>query len=118
MEMNNRAMPKKKNAKEITLRSSAAEYLTFVAATGDNPQSIEMRYQDENIWLTQKMLAVLYDVEVPTINYHLKKIFEDKELSENSVIRKFLITASDGKSYDTKHYALEAIIAVGCKDHA
>jgi hypothetical protein len=101
--------------RQISLRSSAAEYLTFAAATGDNPQSIEMRYQDENIWLTQKMLAVLYDVEVPTINYHLKKIFEDKELSEDSVIRNFLITASDGKSYDTKHYALEAIIAVGFK---
>jgi hypothetical protein len=74
-----------------------------------------MRYQDENIWLTQKMLAVLYDVEIPTINYHLKKILKDNELSENSVIRNFLITASDGNSYDTKHYALQAIIAVGFK---
>jgi hypothetical protein len=74
-----------------------------------------MRYQDENIWLTQKMLATLYNVEVPTINYHLKKIFEDKELSEDSVIRNFLITAADGKSYNTKHYALQAVIAVGFK---
>ncbi|MFP3089662.1 virulence RhuM family protein [Treponema sp. TIM-1] len=106
---------KKHPPKQITIRSSAAEYLTFVAAMGDNPQSVEMRYQDENIWLTQKMLATLYNVEVPTINYHLKKIFEDRELSEDSVIRNFLITAADGKSYNTKHYALQAIIAVGFK---
>ena len=100
---------------EITIRSSAAEYLTFVASTGDNPQSIEMRYEDENIWLTQKMLATLYDVEVNTINYHIKKIFEDNELQENSVIRKFRITASDGKDYNTNHYDLQMIIAVGFK---
>jgi hypothetical protein len=103
----------KKN--EITIRSSAAEYLTFIAATGENEQSFEMRYEDENIWLTQRMLATLYDVEVPTINYHIKKIFEDSELSADAVIRKFLITASDGKTYDTKHYALQMIIAVGFK---
>lgn len=71
---------------EITIRSSAAEYLTYIAATGDNPQSIEMRYEDENIWLTQKLMAVLYDVDVRTINYHIKKILEDGELNENSVI--------------------------------
>ena len=105
----------KKKTNLPTIRSSAAEYLTFVAATGDNPQSVEMRYEDENIWLTQKMLAELYDVEIPTINYHLKKIFEDSELSENSVIRNFLITASDGKNYETKHYDLQVIIAVGFK---
>ena len=101
--------------KQPTIRSSAAEYLTFIAATGDNKQSFEMRYEDENIWLTQKMMAVLYDVEVPTINYHLKKIFEDSELNESSVIRNFLITASDGKDYVTKHYNLQTIIAVGFK---
>jgi hypothetical protein len=71
----------KKNI-NISIRSSAAEYLTFVASTGNNPQSLEMRYEDENIWLTQKMLATLYDVEVHTINYHLKKIFEDNKLKE------------------------------------
>ena len=71
---------------EITIRSSAAEYLTFVASTGDSDESIEMRYEDENIWLTQKMMAVLYDVDVRTINYHIKKIFEDSELQENSTI--------------------------------
>jgi len=105
----------KKKKNEITIRSSAAEYLTFIAATGDNPQSIEMRYEDENIWITQKMMAMLYDVEVHTINYHIKKIFSDTELQELSVIRNFRITAADGKSYDTKHYNLQMIIAVGFK---
>lgn len=105
----------KKNTKEITIRSSAAEYLTFVAAAGDDKNSVEVRYEDENIWITQKMLAVLYEVETNTINYHIKKIFEDSELSEDSVIRNFRITASDGKSYDTKHYNLQMIIAIGFK---
>ena len=100
---------------EITIRSSAAEYLTFVAATGDDRNSVEVRYEDENIWITQKMLAVLYEVETNTINYHIKKIFEDSELQEDSVIRNFRITAADGKSYDTKHYNLQMIIAVGFK---
>lgn len=109
-------MPKsKKSEKEISIRSSAAEYLTFVAATGDSNDSVEVRYEDENIWITQKMLATLYDVEVPTINYHIKKIFDDAELQADSVIRNFLITAADGKSYNTKHYSLQMIIAVGFK---
>ena len=105
----------RKTKKEITIRSSAAEYLTFVAATGDSKESVEVRYEDENIWITQKMLAVLYEVETNTINYHIKKIFEDSELEEDSVIRNFRITATDGKSYDTKHYNLQMIIAVGFK---
>ena len=105
----------KKTKKEVTIRSSAAEYLTFVAATGGSNESVEVRYEDENIWITQKMLAVLYEVEPNTINYHIKKIFEDSELEEDSVIRSFRITASDGKSYDTKHYNLQMIIAVGFK---
>lgn len=105
----------KKTIKEVTIRSSAAEYLTFVAATGDSKESVEVRYEDENIWITQKMLAVLYEVETNTINYHIKKIFEDSELEEDSVIRNFRITATDGKSYDTKHYNLQMIIAVGFK---
>lgn len=95
------------------VRSSAAEYLTYIAATGQG--GVEVTYADENIWMSQKMLAELYQVEVPTINYHLKKVFEDSELQENSVIRKFLITAADGKNYNTKHYNLAAIIAVGYK---
>ncbi|KJJ74071.1 MAG: virulence RhuM family protein [Enterocloster sp.] len=101
--------------KEITIHSSAAEYLTYVASTGSNSDSFEMRYEDENIWLTQKMMATLYDVSVSAINQHLKRIFEDNELVEESVIKKYLITASDGKSYSAKHYNLQVIIAVGFK---
>lgn len=104
-----------KNKNQPTIRSSAAEYLTFVAATGDDKNSIEIRYEDENIWITQKMLAALYEVDVRTINYHILKIFEDNELQEDSVIRNFRITATDGKSYNTKHYSLQMIIAVGFK---
>jgi hypothetical protein len=103
---------KKKNKQEI-VRSSAAEYLTFIAAHGEG--GVEAVYADENIWLTQKMMGVLYRVETHTINYHLKKIFADSELQEDSVIREFRITASDGKTYTTKHYNLSAIIAVGYK---
>ena len=106
-------MKKKKDG--ITIRSSAAEYLTYIASVGDQQDSIEMRYADENVWLTQKMMATLYDVDVRTINYHVKKIFSDSELQEDSVIRKFRITAADGKSYNTNHYSLEMIIAVGFK---
>lgn len=106
-------MLKKKT--EITARLSAAEYLTFIAATGDNPESVEVRYEDENIWLTQKMMATLYGVTVPAINQHIKKVFEDAELSENAVIKKYLITASDGKKYSVNHYNLQLIIAVGFK---
>ena len=97
------------------IRSSAAEYLTFVAATGDGAESIEMRYEDENIWLTQKMMAALYDVSVSAINQHLQTIFGDGELDKEAVIKKYLITASDGKQYNTNHYNLQAIIAVGFK---
>ena len=100
---------------EIAIRSSAAEYLTFIASSGEDETSIEMRYENENIWLTQKMMAELYDVSVPAINQHLKTIFEDEELDEQSVIKKYLITASDNKKYNTNHYNLQAIIAVGFK---
>ena len=106
-------MSKKIPQKEITIRSSAAEYLTFITATGEG--GVEAIYADENVWLTQKMMGALYNVETNTINYHLKKIFEDSELNENSVIRKFRITAADGKEYITNHYNLKAIIAVGYK---
>mgnify|MGYP002516008278 CR=1 FL=1 len=100
---------------EITIRSSAAEYLAYVASVGDEAQNIEVRYEDENIWLTQKLLGMLFDVEPHTINYHIKKIFADSELVEDSVTRNFRITAADGKTYDTKHYNLSMIIAVGFK---
>jgi hypothetical protein len=103
---------KKKRSTDI-VRSSAAEYLTFIAAHGEG--GVEAVYADENIWLTQKMMGGLYHVETHTVNYHLKKIFADSELQEDSVIRDFRITASDGKNYNTKHYNLSAIIAVGYK---
>ena len=98
-----------------SIRSSAAEYLTYIAAVGDSPDSIEMRYQDENIWLTQKLMAELYDVTVQNIGQHIKKIFEDGELIPDSVIKKFFTTATDGKDYSTKHYNLQMIISVGFK---
>ncbi len=101
-----------KNKRDI-IRSSSAEYLTFIAATGE--AGVEAIYEEENIWLTQKMIGVLYNIETHTVNYHLKKIFQDIELEENSVIRKFRITANDGKNYNTQHYNLSAIIAVGYK---
>ena len=103
----------KKKTKVSLVRSSAAEYLTFVAASGQG--GVEAVYADENVWLSQKMMGQLYDVETHTINYHLKKVFADSELQEDSVIRNFRITAADGKSYDTQHYNLSAIIAVGYK---
>jgi hypothetical protein len=106
--------PKPTRKTEVSLvRSSAAEYLTFVAASGQG--GVEAVYADESIWLTQKMMGALYDVETQTINYHLKKVFSDSELAEASVIRKFRTTAADGKNYDTQHYRLPAIIAVGYK---
>ena len=109
-------MAKKKD--EITIRSSAAEYLTYVASVGDQQDSIEMRYEDENIWLTQKMMASLYEVDVRTINEHIKKIYSDSELEEDSTIRNFRIVQTEGSrqvTRDTKHYNLQMIIAVGFK---
>ncbi len=103
----------KKNTVPTLVRSSAAEYLTFVAASGQG--GVEAVYADENVWLTQKMMGLLYDVDVRTINYHLKKVFSDHELEADSVIQYFRITAADGKTYDTQHYSLAAIIAVGYK---
>ena len=98
------------------IRSSAAEYLTYVAATGEN--GIELRYEDENIWLTQKMLSVLYGVSTSAINQHIKKIYEDKELEEKSTIKNFLIVQDEGNrkiSRNVIHYNLQMIIAVGFK---
>lgn len=97
-------------SKELQIRNSTAEFLIFTSQSGE--QSIEARYEDETIWLTQKLMAELFEVSVPTINEHLKNILS-KELDENSVIRKFLTTASDGKKYNTKFYNLDAIISVG-----
>ena len=108
----------KKKKDEISIRSSAAEYLTYVASIGDQQDSIEMRYEDENIWLTQKMMATLYDVGLPTINEHIKKIYADSELEEAATIRNFRIVQTEGSrqvTRDTKHYNLQMIIAVGFK---
>ena len=108
----------KKKKEEATIRSSAAEYLTYVASVGEQQDSVEMRYEDENIWLTQKMMAILYDVDVRTINEHIKKIYSDSELEEDSTIRNFRIVQTEGSrqvTRDTKHYNLQMIIAVGFK---
>ena len=108
----------KKKKDEVTIRSSAAEYLTYIASIGDQQDSIEMRYEDENIWLTQKMMATLYDVGLPTINEHIKKIYADSELEESATIRNFRIVQTEGSrqvTRDTKHYNLQMIIAVGFK---
>ena len=104
--------------KEITIRSSAAEYLTFVAATGENPSRVELRYEDENIWLTQRMMAELYGVDVRTINEHIRKIYADNELSESATVRNFRIVQTEGGREvcrEVKHYSLQMIISVGFK---
>ena len=109
-------MKKKKN--QISIRSSVAEYLTDVVLGGDQQDSIEMHYEDENIWLTQKMMATLYDVDVRTINEHIKKIYSDSELEEDATIRNFRIVQTEGSrqvTRDVKHYNLPMIIAVGFK---
>lgn len=107
----------KKN-KEITIRSSAAEYLTYVAAVGDQPDAIEIRYEEENVWLTQKMMAQLYDVDVRTINEHITHVFNDGELEPEATVRNFRIVQLEGTrnvSREVKHYNLQMIIAVGFK---
>lgn len=104
--------------REVAIRSSAAEYLTFVASTGESDVSYEMRYEDENIWLTQKMMAVLYDVSLPTINEHIKRIYADGELTEEATIRKFRIVQEEGTrkvNRELTHYNLQMIISVGFK---
>lgn len=95
------------------IRNTAAEYLTFITASGEG--GVEAVYADQDVWLSQKMMATLCDIDVRTINYHLKKCFSDSELQEDSVIRDFRITATDGKVYNTKHYNLTATIAVSYK---
>ena len=108
----------KKKAEVSLVRSSAAEYLTFVAAGGNSEASVEMRYEDENIWLTQKMMAALYDVSVPAINQHLKRIFSDNELEPEATVKQYLIVQTEGDRQvqrSVEHYSLQAIIAVGFK---
>jgi hypothetical protein len=100
------------------IRSSAAEYLTYIAATGERATSVEMRYEAENIWLTQKMMATLYDVSVPAINQHLKRIFDDNELTREATVKQYLIVQTEGNRQVERmvdHYNLQAIIAVSFK---
>jgi hypothetical protein len=109
-------MSKKKEVSVV--RSSAAEYLTFVAAGGNSESSVEMRYADENIWLTQKMMATLYDVSVSAVNQHLKRIFADNELEPGATVKKYLIVQTEGGREvrrEVDHYNLQAIISVGFK---
>ena len=108
----------KKKKNEISIRSSCAEYLTYVSVAGETDESIEIRYEDENIWLTQRMMAELYDVTVAAINQHIKKVLDDGELSENSTIKKYLIVQNEGNRQverEVTHYNLQMIIAVGFK---
>jgi len=112
---NKKVMSKKEPS---LVRSSAAEYLTFVAASGDSKSSVEMRYENENIWLTQKMMATLYNVSISAINQHLKRIFSDNELEREATIKKYLIVQTEGNRQiqrEVEHYNLQAIIAVGFK---
>jgi len=114
----NKRMEKTRKNETSIIRSSAAEYLTFVAAGGNSETSVEMRYEDENIWLTQKMMATLYDVSVPAINQHLKRIFGDNELERGATIKKYLIVQTEGRREvrrEIEHFNLQAIIAVGFK---
>ena len=111
-------MPRKK-AKSIVpadpQKSSAAQFLTYVASTGAGGEKYEIRYEDENIWMSQKMLAEVYGVDLRTISYHVNKVFRDAELDKDSVIQKFWITAADGKNDSVNHYNLQVIIALGFK---
>jgi hypothetical protein len=112
------AKKEKKPPKEITIRSSAAEYLTYVASIGDNPQSFEVRYEDENIWLTQKMLGILYGVDKRTISYHINKIYNDSELKREATVQKYWTVQNEGDRQverEVEHYNLQVIIAVGFK---
>ena len=112
-------MPRKKKDKSNwdldPQKSSAAQFLTYVASTGAGGEKYEIRYEDENIWMSQKMLAEVYGVDLRTVSYHINKIFKDAELDKDSVIQKFWITAADGKNYSVNHYNLQVIIALGFK---
>ena len=97
--------------KNLQIRNSTAEFLIFTSQAGEN--SIEVKVEDETVWLTQKFIAKLFQKGRSTITEHLKHIFEDGELDEKEVCRNFRHTANDGKTYTTKYYNLDAIISVG-----
>ena len=112
------AVPKSKDKGNWDLepqKSSAAQFLTYIASAGAGGEKYEIRYENENIWMSQKMLAAVYGVEVPNIAYHLRKLFSDAELDKSSVVKEILITADDGKAYTVNHYNLQVIIAIGFK---
>ncbi|WP_310568151.1 RhuM family protein [Hydrogenophaga sp.] len=117
--MRKKTPPSASKSKEVSLvRSSAAEYLTFIAATGGGSTSVEMRYENENLWLTQKMMATLYDVSVPAISQHLKRIYADNELEREATVKPYLMVQTEGEREvrrSVDHYSLQAIIAVGFK---
>jgi len=106
---------KKVNLELEPQKSSAAQFLTYIASTGTVGEKYEIRYQDENIWMSQKMLAAVYGVDLRTVSYHITKIFKDAELDKESVIQKYWITGPDGKNYSVNHYNLQVIIALGFK---
>lgn len=119
MSDNKRKTSSRSKSKDVSMvRSSAAEYLTFIAATGGDSTSVEMRYEDENLWLTQKMMAMLYDVSVPAISQHLKRIYADNELEREATVKPYLTVQTEGErevQRTVEHYSLQAIIAVGFK---
>lgn len=97
--------------RKLQIRNSTAEFLIFTNQSKED--GIEVRVQNETIWLSQKLMGVLFDCSTDNISLHLKNIFKENELDENSATEEFSVTASDGKTYKTKHYNLDAIIAVG-----
>ena len=98
-------------SKKLQIRNSTVEFLIFTNQMKED--GIEVRVQNDTIWLSQKLMAALFDCSTDNISLHLKNIFKEEELDENSVTEEFSVTASDGKNYKTKHYNLDAIIAVG-----
>lgn len=96
-------------------KSSAAQFITYVASVGESHEKYELRYENENIWMSQKMLAAVYGVDLRTVSYHITKIFKDAELDKESVVQKYWITGPDGKNYSVNHYNLQVIIALGFK---
>ncbi|HIV09603.1 MAG TPA: virulence RhuM family protein, partial [Candidatus Spyradenecus faecavium] len=108
----------KKPSKPDFNHSSAAEYLTFVAAAGDKEESFDLRYEDETLWMTQRLMAALYNVSIQGIGQHIKQIYADGELLEEATIKKFFIVQQEGTRRVTRqvaHYSLPMIIAVGFK---
>ncbi|WNY28341.1 hypothetical protein MmiEs2_05260 [Methanimicrococcus stummii] len=103
----------KKSANDLQIKNSTAEFLIFTSQSGEN--TIEVRVAEGTVWLTQKLMAELFETTKQNISMHLTKVFENNELNQNSVVKDFFTTSPDGKNYNTKFYNLDAIIAVGFK---